>query len=101
MLTMWLDEIGEIARANPFKLIVIIFDLVVMVDEMQNIEIPEYPEWATWDSLQENFHSMFDEHVPPKPPAWAVSALSFSGATNKTGCGDAHEACQALGTVFA
>ena len=94
MFLNWMDEIGEVARANPLKVIVIVFDLVSVVDGLKDFELPSWPNWLTV-----HFWLNILGLTKPVVPTFAIAALSTLGHTNDTTCISPHLPCQALGEI--
>ena len=82
------DEIGSVVRSSPFKVLVMVLDLVLMVNDF---EMPALPPWlAFWTT-------------PPEPPPWAESVWRPGAGelVNASECFEPFARCQAVGRPVA
>ena len=100
----WLDGIGSLARASPFKLLVVILELSQTVDGMampdMNTVMEQVPDLPSWDQLESMWNWLISS-LAAVPTAWPTFVLAHHNELliNSTALCQPHEPCQVLGPV--
>ena len=89
----WLDGIGSITRGSPLKILVVILELTLTVNDFAMPQLPSLPSWQSIMSAA----SFITGHVPGSTYAWPTYVMSDAdGLTSAINCSLGHP-CQVLG----